>query len=173
MPDAASQSISQDQFESMQKTAADNRIKSGLRHGPCYSEGEAAPLVWHDQCFARAITPAGSVTCSQPLRVGSTQNSLDVLLVASHANTGKINAASGATITLTLIQADSEDGTFSEVGPTICVKAPTEGIAAEPDHTLARFPIGNFQKAWLKVKLEFSGTITGGTCDCALSYVAR
>lgn len=168
-----SASMSAAEFDQMHVDAAKRRIESGLRHGPCYSEGESAPLIWHDQVFAREVVPAGTVTCPTPLRAGSTQNGLDILLVASHANEANLQAAAGATVTLTLLQGDDPDGTFSEVGPTICVKAPSEGIMAEPDHTFARFPLGNFSKPWLKVKVDFSGTITGGNCDVALSYVAR
>lgn len=162
-----------DEFEEMENEARKRRVESGLRHGPCYSEGESAPLVWYDQVFEREITPQGSVTCKKGLRVGATQNSLDIILVGSHKNSGKLSAAANATVTVTLLQADEEDGEYAEVGPTICVKAPAEGIAAEPDHLFARFPIGNFSKPWLKVKLDFAGSISGGKCDCALSLVAR
>lgn len=172
-PTESTSKITQAEFEEMHEEALKRNLESGFRHGPCYSEGESAPLVWHDQLFEREISPAGSLTCKRALRVGSTQNALDIILVASHQNSAKLQAAAGATVTVTLLQSDSEDGTFAEVGPTICVKAPTEGIAAEPDHLFARFPAGNFQKPWLKVKLEFAGTISGGKCDCALSYVAR
>lgn len=165
--------MTQEEFEQMREEAKKRNLETGQRHGPCYSEGESAPLVWYDQVFEREIAPSGSVTCKRALRVGNTQNGLDVILIASHKNSAKLQAASGSTITVTLLQSDAEDGTFSEVGPTICVKAPAEGIAAEPDHLFARFPIGNFSKPWLKVKLEFAGTISGGKCDCALSYVAR
>lgn len=162
-----------DDFERLAEESAKRRREAAMRHGPCYSPGESAPLVWHDQVFEREIAPSGSITCKNALRVGSTRNALDIILVGSHSNTADLMAASGATITLTLLQADDPEGTFLEVGPTICVKAPTEGIRAEPDHTLARFSIGNFTKPWLKAKLDFSGTISGGKCDCALSYVAR
>lgn len=165
--------VSAEDFERLAKEAAEARVRDSLRHGPCYSDGESAPLVWYDQVFERGITPAGSVACKHPLRVGATQNSLDVILVASHANKGNLAAASGATITMTMQQGDDPEGTFTDVGPSICVTAPAEGISAEPDHTLARFPLGNFQKPWLKIKLVFTGSITGGTCDAALSYTAR
>ena len=161
------------EFARLAGEADQERLKSGLRHGPCYSEGESAPLVWYDQVFERKISPAGTITCENALRVGSTQNGLDVILVGSHANQGPISAASGATVTLTMQQADAPDGTFTGIGPSICVKAPAEGISADPDHLFVRFPIGNFSKPWLKIKLEFAGSITGGTLDAALSYVAR
>lgn len=172
-PVTPTQTVTVEDYERLQAESARKRREASLRHGPCYSEGESAPLVWYDQVFQREITPASTVTCTDALRVGSTQNGLDILLVASHSNSADLMAAAGATVTLTLMQADDPDGTFAEVGPTICVKAPTEGIRAEPDHTFARFPVGNFTKPWLKVKLDFAGTITGGKCDCALSYVAR
>lgn len=161
------------EFAASLKKAKEARLKSGLRHGPCYSTPESAPLVWFDQVFERGLTPAGTVACEKALRVGATQNGLDIILVASHDNVTALTAASGATITATLMQADEIDGEYSEVGPTICVKAPKEGISADQDHLLARFAIGNFAKPWLKVKLTFEGTITGGKLDCALSYVAR
>lgn len=162
-----------DEFDKLQEESAKKRREAVFRHGPCYSEGEAAPLIWHDQVFEREFAPSGTVTCREALRVGSTSNGLDILLVGSHANEGDLMAAAGATITLTLLQADAPDGEFQEVGPTICVKAPTEGIRAEPDHTFARFPVGSFTRPWLKVKLDFFGTITGGNCDCALGYMPR
>lgn len=149
------------------------RLKSGLRSGPCYHDPEGAPLVFFDQVFGRALEPAGNVDCKAPLRVGQTQNGLDVILVASHANAGPIRVAAGATITLTLKQGEKPDGEFVEVGPTICVKAPEQGIEAEPDHLVARFALGNFSQPWLKVSLDFAGTISGGSIDCALGYIAR
>lgn len=157
----------------LHRQAYEERIRSGLRCGPSYSFPESSPLVWYDQVFEREFTPAGSVTCEQALRVGSTQNGLDVVLIGSHSNAGNVTAAKDATITATLYQADEMDGTFTEVGPTICFKAPAEGISAEPCHTFARFPLGNFTKAWLKVKLDFTGTISGGKVDCVLGYVPR
>lgn len=146
---------------------------SGLRGGPIYRESESSPLVWYDQVFAREITPSGSVSATEPLLVGATQNGLDVILVASHANAGKLSVPSGATITLKTLVADSPDGTFQAIGPSYCVEAPTEGISADPDELVARFPIGNFKKQWLKITLVFTGSITGGKIDAALSYVAR
>lgn len=153
--------------------AKQDRLRQGLRSGPMYVEPGGAPLVWFDQAFEREISPSDTLVCQRPLRVGSTNNGLDILLVASHANSTAVQAASGATVTLSLLQADREDGTFTEVGPSICVKAPSSGIAAEPDTIFARFAIGNFQKPWLKAKLEFSGTFSGGTLDCCLGYMPR
>ena len=161
------------EFASAHADYIKNMAAAGQTCGPCFAEPGGRPLIWHDQIFQAGITPSGTVTCTQALRVGATQNGLDIILVGSHTNTGDITAASGATITVTLLQADAIDGTYTEVGPTICVKAPTEGIRAEPCCLFARFPLGNFSKAWLKAKLEFTGTISGGKVDCALSYVAR
>lgn len=161
------------EFHDLQAEYAKHLASRGLRGGPMYNDGQTAPLVWYDQVFERGLTPSGSVECRLPLRVGGTQNGLDVILVASHANTGDLTMASGATITVTTLESDSPDGPFTGAHGSICVTAPSRGIITAPDMLVARFAIGNFQKPWLKVKLEFSGTITGGTCDCALSHVAR
>lgn len=149
-------------------------MNRGACCGPSYSGMDGgAPLIWGDQIFQEGITPSGAVVCSQPLRVGATQNGLDVILVGSHANAAPVVAPAGATATLTLMQGDSESGPFEAIGPTYCAKAPAEGIKADPCHLFIRFPLGNFSKPWLKVKLEFAGAITGGRLDCALSYAAR
>lgn len=147
--------------------------RMGLRGGPEYADSEAAPLVWHDQVFEREITPSGTVDCRKSLAVGGTQNGLDVILVGSHSNGGDVIIPAGASITLkTLVSADPE-GPFQAIGPSYCVTAPTDGIKCPPDGLAVRFAIGNFKKMWMKISLEFSGSITGGKLDCALSYVAR
>lgn len=155
------------------REAKEDLIKSGASCGPMYSDNHGgAPLKWYDQYFGRNFAPGASVSCPTALRVGATQHGLDVIIVASHGNTAPVVAAAGGTITLTLYQSDSQDGTFEEVGPTICVKAPAGGISAEPCFELARFAIGDFKKPWLKVKLECV-SVTGGNIDCALHYAAR
>lgn len=151
------------------RAAKEERLRQGLRSGPVYGE---APLVWHDQVFGREETPAGTISCKQALRVGAMQNSLDVLVVASHKNgTKPLVVAKGGSLTLTLLQADAVDGKFEEVGPTVCVTA-NEATNVESDCLVARFAIGNMTKPWAKVKLDVSG-VTGGLIDVALGYVAR
>lgn len=151
------------------RAAKEGRLRQGLRSGPVYGE---APLVWHDQVFGREETPAGTISCKQALRVGAMQNSLDVLVVASHKNGDKpLVVAKGGSLTLTLLQADAVDGKFEEVGPTVCVTA-NEATNVESDCLVARFAIGNMTKPWAKVKLDVSG-VTGGLIDVALGYVAR
>lgn len=151
------------------RAAKEERLRQGLRSGPVYGE---APLVWHDQVFGREETPAGTISCKQALRVGAMQNSLDVLVVASHKNGDKpLVVAKGGSLTLTLLQADAVDGKFEEVGPTVCVTA-NEATNVESDCLVARFAIGNMTKPWAKVKLDVSG-VTGGLIDVALGYVAR
>lgn len=155
-------------IEGMQ-AAKEDLLRRGRRSGPTYGE---YPLVWHDQVFGREIaTTAATVTCKTPLRVGSTNNRLDVALVASNSNTQELKATSGATITLELLSSDSPDGTFTSVGPSYCVTAPAEGITAEPDALFVRFPLGNIKKPWLKAKLTFTGSITGGKVDCVLALM--
>lgn len=162
------------EFEEGMVEFSDNLRKRGLRSGPAYKDdwgSHASP--WYDQVFDREIAPAGSVNCQYPLRVGHTANSLDVVLIASHSNPGTLVIPAGATITLSFLESDEEKGTYKDVGPTICVKAPAGGLRAKPDEEVARFAIGNFRKPWMMVALEFAGSITGGKVDCALSLMPR
>lgn len=160
-------------FDKMHRDSMENRLRNTRAAGLCWNDPESAPLKWYDQAFEREITPAGTVACGTALRVGATQNGLDVILVANINNEGPITAAANATVTFTFLQADARDGEYTEVGPTICVKAPKDGIAADPGMLFFRAALGNFRKPWLKVKLAFEGTITGGMLDCVLSYAAR
>lgn len=150
------------------RAAKEDRLRQGLRSGPVYGE---APLVWYDQVFGREETPTGTIECRQALRVGATQNSLDVLVVASHQNKKPLVVAKNATLTLSLLQGDTVDGTFEEVGPTVCVTC-REAANVEPDCLVARFALGNMTKPWAKVKAAVTG-VTGGLVDVALGYVAR
>lgn len=172
-PSTESTALDPKEFDKALRNSWEERRRLSQRSGPRYNDPESDPLIWYDQIWEREITPSGTVNGTYALRVGGTQNALDVILVGSHANTGAVQAASGATVTLMCLQADSEDGTFEAVGPSYCVTAPTEGIKADPDALFCRIPIGNFRKPWLKIKLVFSGTISGGTLDAALSYQAR
>lgn len=158
-----------DEFMEGYRAAKEDRLRQGLRSGPVYGE---APLVWYDQVFGREETPTGTIACKQALRVGATQNSLDVLVVASHKNGAKpLVVAKNATLTLTLLQGDTVDGAFEEVGPTVCVTC-REAVNVDADCLVARFAIGNMTKPWAKVKIEVTG-VTGGLVDVALGYVAR
>lgn len=158
------------EFLETARAAKEERLRQGLRSGPVYGE---APLVWYDQVFGREISPAGEVECAQALRVGSTQNALDVIFVASHANEGVLKVAEGTTITVIMLEGDKPGGEFTEVGPSICVKAPAGGLEVEPDCLVARFALGNMNKPWAKCRVKIEGGITGGTVDVALGYVAR
>lgn len=144
------------------------------RSGPVYHGNTSQSFVpWYDQFFDREISPAGTVNCAQALRVGSTQKALMVTLVASHANTGKLTLAAGATITLNLLQGDAEDGAFEDVAPTTCITVPAGGKEVWPDQEIYTFPLNDFRKPWLMVSLDFDGAIAGGTLDVALTYAAR
>lgn len=168
-----SQTMDIREFDKLRRDSLENRRRNTRTAGIAWEDPESAPLKWYDQAFDREITPAGTVSCAQALRAGSTQNALDVILVANINNEGPLTAAAGATVTFTFQQADERDGEYTEVGPTICVRAPNDGISADPGMTFFRAPAGNFRKPWLRVKLAFDGTITGGTLDCFLSYAAR
>lgn len=155
------------EFLENENAAKKLRMEQGKATGPTYTK-HGQPARWFHQAFERDIAPTGTVDCSQGLRAGTTSGSLNVCLVASAKNEEAIVAASGATITCVLYNADKEDGEYTEVGPTICVKAPADGIKAEPGEALCKFAIGDLPKAWLKPKLTFEGTITPGTLDCIL-----
>lgn len=150
-----------------------SKDKVFLRSGPVYTGDGGAPLVWGDQLFQREITPAGEIECENALRVGATQNGLDMILVASHANEGPLKVAAGATITVIMLEADSADGEFEEVGPSVCVKAPQGGLEVWPDCLVARFALGNMARAWAKLKIRVEGEVTGGLVDAALSHAPR
>lgn len=172
-------SMTNAEFEALKAQNKKERLASGLRHGPCYSgKGDDNFGAWYDQFFQKNIAPAGEQVLAESLRVGSTQQGLEVVLLASHANTGKVVAPAGSTITLITLQADSAEGAFEEIGPSICIKAPADGITAAADHVLARFAIGNFSRPWLKIKLSFApnssgGAISGGKIDACLGYQPR
>ncbi len=159
----------QDFLKSLRK-AKKERIRSGLAAGPSYGSG---PLLWFDQCFARDVALAGSIESEFALRVGATQNSLDVAIVASELNKSDLHIPAGATLTLTLLQGDTADGEFEEVGPTICATAPAEGISAGPGCLVFRFALGNMCRPWCKVKLAVAGECGPGTVDIGLAYKAR
>ncbi len=166
--------ISGKDFLEAGRLARQERLRIGLRSGPVYNGSGGAPLIWYDQVFVREATPAGTVESEHALRVGATQNSLDVLLAASHANAGPLVVPAGTMLTLGLLEADTEDGPFTAVGPTVCVTAPEGGLSVDPDLCVARFALGTMTKPWCKVTLTVDGgEISGGTVDVALAYVPR
>ncbi|MCM1237495.1 MAG: hypothetical protein NC489_46105 [Ruminococcus flavefaciens] len=166
-------SITAQEFEEGRQAFHSELIRRGAGVGPHYIDPNGYGPLWHDQFFGRDLTPTGTVSCKQALRVGATRNALDVAVTASALNNNDLIFPAGSTITLTLLQGDAEQGTFEDIGPTVCVKAPADGMTIAPGDTVCRFPIGDFQKPWLMVELEFSGAITGGTVDCSLGYFPR
>lgn len=161
------------EYEEGRRAHARELRERGRGAGPRYTGDSGYAMPWYDQYFGRGIDPAGAVNCARALRVGGTQSSLDVFVKASIGNEGPLLIPAGSTITLSLMQGDGEEGTFEDVGPTVCVKAPASGLSVEPGMLACRFPIGDFRKPWLMVSLEFSGAITGGTVDCCLGYIPR
>ena len=152
------------------RQAAEERMRFGLASGPSYGN---TPLVWGDQLFGFELPPTGTMEPPTALRVGATQNGLDVILVASHSNEGDLTVSAGCKMTLDLMHCDTPDGEFTEVGPSVCITAPAEGLTIGRDELIARFALGNMVKPWAKVKLTIDGTISGGNIDIALGYVAR
>lgn len=151
-------------FQDLQDTSTFYKTelaRRGERTGIGYGQ-HTTPTLWYKQFFDREIdlTPT-DYTCEQALRVGSVRSSLMVLLVASHCNGDTpVTVAAGNTITISLQQADAEDGTFVDVGPSFCVTAPSpNGMVAEQDCLLLSVNLGNMTKPWAKVKVK--GTATG------------
>lgn len=156
------------------QAAKKTRIEEGAASGPVYNGIDGGTLRWFDQAFQKSITPSGTVNCAHPLMVGTNQNSLDIALIGNHANAATYIIPKDATITLTLSECDTDDGTFKATGPSICVTAPDGGISVDPDGLAFRFPLGNFKKPWIKAKLVFTGTYPSGLkLDCVLCYVPR
>ena len=166
-------SMKRKEFLEAARTDKQERLKSGLRNGPVYTGGKGRPLVWFDQVFAREVVPVGEIDCPEALRVGATRNALEVVLIASHANAGPLSVAAGTTLTLVLLEGDGPNAAFAEVGPSVCVTAPAEGIAVDPDMPVARFAVGDMSKPWCKIRLKIDGDVSGGTLDAALTYAAR
>lgn len=164
--------IAKEAYESLE-AAHDYCHAVSERSGPVYRDNNATPLVWHDQVLERELAPAGTLDCARPFRCGNTGNGLDLMLVASHSNTGNVSAAAGAAVTIKTLQGDAPDGPFEAVGPSLCVTAPADGISAEPDALFCRVALGNFTRPWLKINLSFAGSISGGKLDAAVSYMAR
>lgn len=145
----------------------------GKRCGPCYCGNGTSITPFHDQYFDQDFEPVGVVNCKRALRVGHTQQSMQVMVLASPGNEETMQAPAASTVGIKFMQADSEDGTYEEIGPSMCQTAPADGISADPCHMLAHFPVPDMSKPWLMVSLEFSGAITGGKCDCILNLAAR
>ena len=163
-------SLTGQEFLESSRLAASERIRYGAGAGPSYNKG---PLIWGDQRFGWEMTPTGTVEPPTALRVGATQNGLDVVVIASHSNADDLTISAGCKLTLELMHGDTADGEFEEVGPSVCITAPAEGLTIGRDELIARFALGNMVKPWAKVKLTVDGTISGGKIDIALGYVAR
>ena len=166
-------SVTADDFLAKLHETKDAIVQRGAGPGPAYRGNNPAPLVWYDQFFGVKLEPVGTLTCPLALRVGATQSSLDVVVVANHQNEGNLTVPAGTTITATLLQSDTENGTFEESGLTMTATIPDDGLVIEPDCQIARFYVGNMTKAWAKVKVKIEGAITGGTIDVGLAYMPR
>lgn len=158
-------------FLELRRQAVRERMDAGRDPGPAY--GNVRPLLWYDQFFASALPLVDTVDCPVALRVGNTQNALDIVVVANHANTEDLVVPEGTSITLVLLESDSPDAVFTERGPSFCVVAPSGGMSAEPGSLLLRFPAGCMEKPWCKVRLVVNGTVSGGVVDVALAYRPR
>ena len=170
---AGASASSPDEFLEQFRAAKKARMRSGLSSGPSYQGSRPKPIVWYDQIFEAGATPSGAVACGNALRVGSTQNQLDVVVVASHGNASKLSCPDGGTISVTMYQSASADGEFEACGPVITATIPSGGLSVDPDGLVVRIPVGNMTKPWLKPSVTFTGVFSGGTVDVALSFMPR
>lgn len=152
------------------RSAKQKILETGLRSP--FSFPNKTRTLWYTQFFDREVSlTSADYLCEQALRVGSTRSQMQVLLVASHCNGDTpVRVEPGDTITLSLQQADHEDGTFADVGPTFCVTAPPEAMEAEADSVLLELNLGNMTKPWAKVKIK---GIVSGKIDVALGWEAH
>lgn len=158
-------------YLSESRKAKHDAIKNGASTGPVFGRG--ATSFWNDQIFQSVITPEETVECGTPLHVGSHSGALYVALNAMPDNTEDVVFPKDSTITFTFLVGSDEDGEFRDIGPTVCVKAPEDGITVEPGQTAVRVALPDFPLPLLKLKLEFDGDITGGKLEAGLGYAAR
>lgn len=167
----AAKAMSGEEFLEAARKAKARVRELGKAAGPSYGQGNTS--LWHDQIFGADIKPEGTVDLPIPLRVGSHNGGLYAALnVMANAEEPCV-FAEGATVTFTFKMAKDEEGPYSEVGPTVCMKAPEGGISGEAGDTLFRIALPDFQLPYVTVSLEFSGTITGGNLICGLGMAAR
>ena len=154
--------------------AHDLRVMQGAGPGPMYHGNDVAPLVWGDQFLAHELDPTGTIdVCDfEPLRVGATQSSIDLVIVASHSNHGTLLCPAGSSIKIELFQCDTPDGTYesSDYSATI-TNAEVRNV--ESDVQICRMYIGNMSKAWMLPKITFTGAFAGGTVDVGLARSVR
>ncbi|MBQ9536608.1 MAG: hypothetical protein IJU79_02335 [Desulfovibrionaceae bacterium] len=156
------------------RQARDLRVEQGRGPGPMYRGNEKAPLIWGDQFFARGLTPTGALDIMnfEPLRVGATQSSIDLVIIASHSNTGTLLCPAGSSITVALYQCDTEDGLFEQSGYEVTYTNVNERNL-DPDCQVCRVYIGSMEKAFCVPKITFTGVFAGGTVDVGLARSVR
>lgn len=156
------------------RAARDFRVEQGRGPAPEYRGSEHAPLIWGDQFFAQNLTPTGTLDISnfEPLRVGATQSSIDLVIIASHGNTGTLLCPAGSSITVELYQCDTVDGVYESSGYEVTVTNRDER-SLERDCQICRIFIGSMSKAFCKPKITFTGVFAGGTVDVGLARSVR
>ena len=127
---------------------------------------------WYDQYFMKglALPSSSSKTSETALGVGKTQGALKLVIAAAD----DVSIPSGATLKLTMLESDNEDGPF-----TVKCDAPelmfsggdTEATTFMSKDTLGQVVLPN-SKLYMKVKLTTEGAPTGSV-DVFLGYLAR
>lgn len=167
-------SITGQEFLDGQRLARELRIEQGRGPSPQYRGTEKAPLIWGDQFFAQGLSPTGTLDIAsfEPMRVGATQSSIDLVIIASHGNTGTLLCPLGSSITVELYEGDTSDGPFTKSGYSVTVTN-DEARNVDPDCQLCQIYIGNMRKAYCVPKITFTGVFAGGTVDVGLARSVR
>ena len=166
--------LNNEDFLASLRNSREERLRAAETCGPVYQgRKNQTPLVWYDQTFFVNKAPAATMESVYPLRVGGTQNQIDVVLVANHHNENDVTVPANTVFKVELLQSDTADGTFTAYGWEHSVKAP-EAMTFAHDRCVWRLAIGNTEKPWVKVKLTVSGgTVSGGNLDLGLAFLPR
>lgn len=166
--------ITAQDFLNASRDAKDLRVRQAAGPGPEYRGKDVAPLIWFDQFYGQELTPTGTIDFAtfEPLRVGATQSSLDLVITASHGNSGTLLCPAGSSITVELFESDTEDGTYTSSGYKVTMTN-NEARNIETDVQICRLYIGNMSKAYMLPKITFVGAFAGGTVDVGLARSVR
>lgn len=170
--DTGKTALAPDEFLEAARKAKARLRELGKALGPSYS-GDGNVSLWHDQIFGVDINPSGKVDLPIPLVVGNANGGLFCALNVMPDAKADVVFSQGATVTFTFKMASQQEGPFEDVGPTVCMTAPEGGITRQPGDTVYKVFLPHFQKPWVAVGLEFSGTISGGNLICGLGLAAR
>lgn len=126
---------------------------------------------WHDQYFDTGKSIAAtSVECANALAVGQHHGALAVVLVAN----GAVSIASAASVKVSILGSDTEDGEFEAVqgAPEVTISGGESAATAfEDGDVICKLVLPDMQR-YAKIKLTSAAT-NSGNVDVILGYMAR